>query len=105
MNLRTIICVLILFSVSPAFSDENVSGSFEEFKQNNLIFNKTVFDEEIIEYFELFLKYQPNNLIKFKSQTDGERKLFLKNYRKLHNDSGTRIPILRGAFKKRIRTS
>lgn len=102
MNLRTITFLLICVLGSSSCAKTNILGMIENQKKESLVFNESVTDEEIIEFFEMFLKYQPTNLEYFKRQIQEERNLFLKNYRKLHEDAGIKIPILRGLSKDEI---
>jgi len=99
------ILILSLFS-SLSFSQdsndvlESIMG--EKGQLENIEFNKTVSDEEIIEYFKRALKYQPSDLKEFDSQSKDERHSFLSSYRDSFNKNRIPIPVLRNLTQKQL---
>lgn len=98
------ITILLFFCIfnQVCFGDMDIAGYFENQQKESSAFNKTVTDEEIIEYFEAFLKYQPESTKDLRDQTPEDRKLFLENYRQSHTESGVKIPVLRGLSKDEL---
>lgn len=78
-------------------------SSFEERQQEAREFNKTVADEEMVEFFELIFKYHPKNLADFQSQSPEERQAFLAMHRDLANQAGVQISTLRGLGEDELR--
>ena len=77
--------------------------SFEEMRQEAREFNKTVTDEEMVEFFELIFKYHPENLADFQSHSPEERKAFLAMHRDMANEAGVEISTLRGLSEDELR--
>ena len=79
------------------------SPSFEEMQQEARESNKTVTDEEMVEFFELIFKYHPKNLADFQSHSPEERKAFLAMHRDMANEAGFEISTLRGLSEDELR--
>ncbi len=84
-----------------AQSPELGSG-IEAMRLEALEFNKTVTDQEMVEFFELIYKYHPRNLADFQNQTAEERDAYLAEVRIAHNEVGVKLSTLRGMDEEQL---
>lgn len=97
------VILTLLASLHVHAQNPDSDATFDEARQEALEFNKTVTDEEMVEFFELIFKYHPENIAGFRSQSPEERKAFLAMYRQIANDVGVKISTLRGMDEDQLR--
>ena len=101
---RLLSLFLILFVSLHVFAQSlDVIPTFEEMRQEALEYNKTVTDQEMIEFFEVIYKYHPKNLADFQNQTPEEREAFLAEMRIAHSEAGMKLSTLRGLDEDQLR--
>ena len=99
-----LILALALVGTSHVYAqDSDTFPSFEEMRQEAREFNKTVTEEEMVEFFELIYKYHPKNIADFRSQSPEERTAFLAEYRQAANEAGMKLSTLRGLSEEELR--